>query len=134
MNKTDGGVKMRYLAMLFINEADVPASDAERQRVMDQYVRFSEDARQAGVFVAGEALQPVETATVVRTLENGPSITDGPFTETKEAIAGFYLLECDNLDQAIEWASKIPAARHGAVEVRPVFGSVCEPEAGVAGQ
>ena len=112
---------MRYLAMIFANEPDAPPSDEERQQMFDQYVRFNRDARHAGVFLGGEALQPGETATVVRMMEDGASVTDGPFTETREAISGFYMFECENLDQAIEWAARIPAARQGAIEVRPIL-------------
>lgn len=112
---------MRYLAMIFANVMDEPATDEERQDMFDQYARFNRDAREAGVFLGGEALQSGETATVVRMMESGASVTDGPFTESKEAIAGFYMLDCENLDQAIEWAARIPAARVGAIEVRPIL-------------
>lgn len=112
---------MRYLAMIFTDEEDSSPSDEERRRLFDEYVRFNRDARQAGVFLGGEALQPGETATVVKMMESGASVSDGPFTESKEAIAGFYMLECENLDQAIEWAARIPAARQGAIEVRPIL-------------
>ncbi len=112
---------MRYLAMIFPGEPDLSSSDEERRHVFDQYVRFNRDAKHAGVFLGGEALQPGETATVVRMMEDGASVTDGPFTESREAIAGFYMFECENLDQAIEWAARIPAARHGAIEVRPIL-------------
>ena len=112
---------MRYLAMIFAKDPDAPRSGEERRHIFDQYVRFNRDARHAGVFLSGEALQPGETATVVRMMEDGASVTDGPFTESKESVAGFYMFECENLDQAIEWAARIPAARHGAIEVRPIL-------------
>lgn len=112
---------MRYLAMIFATESDERLSDAERQQYFAQFARFNRDAKEAGIFLGGEALQPGETATVVRMMENGASVTDGPFIETKEAIAGFYMLNCENLDQAIEWAARIPAARYGAIEVRPIL-------------
>ena len=88
--------------------------------MMDQYARFNQEARDAGVFVSGEALQPSITATVIRMMESGLEMSDGTFIDASEVLAGFYMLECDNLDQAIEWSAKIPAARHGAIEVRPV--------------
>lgn len=112
---------MRYMAMIVVARSDRSQTDNERRRMMDGYARFNREARDAGVFLAGEALQPVETATVVRVMESGPVVTDGPFTEANQALGGFYLLECENLDQAIEWAAKIPDARGGAIEVRPIL-------------
>ncbi len=112
---------MRYLAMIFVNQTDEPVTDAERRQMFEQHSRFDEDAKEARVFLGGGALQPGDTATVVRMMENGTNVTDGPFTETKEVVAGFYVLDCENLDQAIEWAARIPAARYGAVEVRPIL-------------
>ena len=112
---------MRYLAMIFVSEGGPAFSGKERQELTNEYLQFDRDAKDAGVYLGGEALQSAETATVVRMLESGAFVTDGPFGESKETIAGFYVLECENLDQAIEWASKIPAARKGAIEVRPVM-------------
>ena len=112
---------MRYMAMIVVARSDRPQTDIERCWRMDEYARFNRDAREAGVLIGGEALQSAETATLVRVMESGPVVTDGPFTEAKEALGGFYLLECENLDQAIEWAAKIPDARGGAVEVRPIL-------------
>lgn len=80
----------------------------------------AEGLRKTGVVVAAEALQPIETATSVRLRNGQVLITDGPFAETKEQLAGFYLVEADNLDEAIRIASTIPPVREGTVEVRPV--------------
>ena len=112
---------MRYMAMIVVARTDQPQSHEVLNQMMDEYARFNRDAKEAGVFLSGEALQPAETATVVRMMENGPTVTDGPFTEANEVLGGFYLLECENLDQAIEWAAKIPDARGGAIEVRPIL-------------
>ena len=71
--------------------------------------------------LAGDALEPTETATTVRVQDDEVLTTDGPFAETKEQLGGYYLIEAGTLDEAIEWASKIPGARHGSVEVRPVM-------------
>jgi hypothetical protein len=82
---------------------------------------FGKEAMDAGVFLAGEGLQPVDTARTVRGgRDEERVVTDGPFAETKEQIGGFYLLECENLDQALEWAKRVPI-RDGAIEVRPVM-------------
>ena len=85
------------------------------------YARLTEEMRAAGVFRGGEGLQPVTTATTVRVPNGERLVTDGPFAETKEQLAGFYVLDCKDLDEAIEWAAKIPGAKDGCVEVRPVI-------------
>ena len=112
---------MRYIAIIFGAETEPPVDDAEWRKLLDEYVKFNDEARSAGVFRGGEALQPTDTATVVRAMEQGTVLADGPFTEADEPILGFYMLECENLDQAIEWAAKIPHARKGAIEVRPAL-------------
>jgi len=81
---------------------------------------FGETIREAGHYVGGEALHPIHTATTVRVRNGKTSMTDGPFAETKEHLAGFYLIEAKNLDEAIQIASRIPPARVGSIEVRPV--------------
>jgi hypothetical protein len=112
---------MRYLALLYGDE-NVVVSDEEQQEVMAAYVAFGEEGGKAGVLTGvGEALQPTSTATTVRVRDGETVTTDGPFAETKEQLGGFYLFECDNLDQAIEWAAKVPAAKDGSVEVRPIM-------------
>ena len=88
---------------------------------MAAYGAFGEEARQAGVMVGGEGLEPTSAATTVRVRDGERLLSDGPFAETKEQLGGFYLLECDSLDEAIEWAAKIPGASSGSVEVRPVM-------------
>jgi hypothetical protein len=115
---------MQYMCLLFIDEnAAANASDAERGEIFAAYGAFTEEVKAAGVFKGGDPLQPVSTATVVRAPDGGaPVTTDGPYAETKEQLGGYYLLECKDLDEAIEWAAKIPAARFGgAVEVRPIM-------------
>ena len=114
---------MRYLAMIFTDKPDSVSSEQDRQTLFNEYVRFNRDAKEAGVFLGGEALRSGETATVVKMMESGARVSDGPFDDVTEAITGFYMLECENLDQAIEWAARIPAARNGAIEVRPVLES-----------
>ena len=88
---------------------------------MGRWDAYTESLRDAGAFVAGEGLQDSPTATTIRIQSDGERVvTDGPFAETKEQIGGFYLIECDDLDQALEWAKKIPLPA-GAIEVRPVM-------------
>ena len=93
----------------------------EGQAMNEAYFKVTEEMRQSGAFLAGEGLQPVSTATTVRVPNGERVVTDGPFAETKETLGGFYLLECKDLDEAIDWAAKIPGAVTGCVEVRPVI-------------
>lgn len=105
---------MKYLCLVYMEEstlADVP--DAE-------CLAFGEMLQESGQRIAAEALQPVRTATTVRVRNGSVSVTDGPFAETKEQLAGFYLVEARDLNDAIRVASKIPPARVGSIEVRPI--------------
>jgi hypothetical protein len=113
---------MQYMLLIYQNEklgADVP--EARQQEVFAEWMSYSEDMKKAGVMKAGDPLQPVATATSVRVRGGKRTTTDGPFAETKEQLGGYYLIECKDLDEAIRWAEKCPAARDGTVEVRPVM-------------
>jgi hypothetical protein len=92
----------------------------EADAMMGEYFGFTDSIRKSGQYVAGEALEPVHTATTVRVRNGKISTTDGPFAETKEQLGGFYLIEAKDLNEAIQVAAKIPSARLGSVEVRPV--------------
>ncbi len=105
---------MKYLCLVYGEEKKFDAMPDE------ECVAFDEELRSRGQCVASEALQPVETATMVRVRNGKVSVTDGPFAETKEQLAGFYLIEARDLNDAIQMASKIPPARVGSVEVRPI--------------
>lgn len=108
-----------YAAIIYTDDLDWTAP--EHADVMGEYGEFS--AAAAAIMRGGAALYPTATATTVRVTEKGgtPVATDGPYAETKEALTGFFLLECADLDEAIAAAAKIPAAWNGAVEVRPVI-------------
>lgn len=93
----------------------------EREAVYDRYRAFADDARAAGIMVGGAELGPTRDATTVRVREADTLVTDGPYAEVKEALGGYFVLECDSLDDAVEWAARIPGAEHGAVEVRPIY-------------
>jgi hypothetical protein len=113
---------MRYMLSIFVNEADLAQhSESEMQQLYAEYGKFSEEAQQRGLMLSGEALQPTVTATTVRVRDGETVITDGPFAETKEQFGGFYLLNCKDLEEAIEMAAKIPGAKFGTVEIRPVI-------------
>jgi hypothetical protein len=112
---------MRYLCLIYNDEKNVSTmSKPELDGLMGEYFAFTEDIRKKGHYVAGEALQEVQTATTVRVRNGKVSTTDGPFAETKEQLGGFYLIEARDLNDAIQVASKIPSARMGSIEVRPV--------------
>jgi hypothetical protein len=96
-------------------------SESDTQAFFGAYMKFSNDVKESGKLVAGDALQPVATATTVRVRDGKTLTTDGPFAETKEQLGGYYLLECKDLDEAIAWAAKIPSSKHGSVEVRPIM-------------
>ena len=112
---------MRYLALIYTPESTATPSDGEVQQMMAEYGDFTEMIRQRGAFLGGEALQSSSNATTVRLRDGQLSTTDGPFAETKEQLGGYYLLECKDLDEAIDLAGKIPGARFGAIEVRPIM-------------
>lgn len=112
----------RYAALIYSAEPTEPPSEEEMATVMAEYVEFGENAKD--VLGGGEALHDTSTATTVR-VEGGKGgeivTTDGPFAETKEALGGFYLITASDLDDAIKWASQIPGAWYGSVEVRPIM-------------
>jgi hypothetical protein len=113
---------VKYLCTIYGDESgwnDV--TPEQMSAVMDAYFAFSREGERAGVIVAGEGLERSTAATTVRVRDGERVLSDGPFAETKEQLGGFYLLECANLDEAIEWAAKIPGAATGSVEVRPVM-------------
>src|SRR5690349_3087583 len=102
-------------------EADARRSEEERNAIWEAYGAYSADVYGRGVAKGGEALQPVTMATTVRVRNGDVLKTDGPYVETKEQLGGFYLMECGDLDEAIELASKLPSATYGSIEIRPVI-------------
>ena len=112
---------MQFMLLIYDNEATWDSmSEQDRSAVMGEYFAYTEELRSSGKYVAGDALQPVSTAKSVRIREGDPSTTDGPFAETKEVLGGYYLVDVDSEEEAIEWAKKIPSARFGTIEVRPI--------------
>ena len=114
---------MRYLLLIQIDEKGTEdKSPEEMAPVMDAWYKYTDDLQKSGAWLAGEALQPTATATTVRVQRDRTLTTDGPYAEVKEQLGGFYMIEAENLDQAIEWAAKMPhMAGGGAVEVRPIM-------------
>ena len=116
----------RYAALIYAAEQnDTDTNPEQWAAIMAEYNTFGETAGAAGVLGGGEALQPTSTATTVHVTggaKGGDTVTtDGPFAETKEALGGFYILDCKDLDEALHWAAQIPGAWHGRVEVRPLI-------------
>jgi len=111
---------MKYLCMISAEQVmeDMPAADAQRH--FQEYAEFTADIRGSGHFLGANRLQPVATATSVRVRNGRVQVTDGPFAETREQIGGYYLIEAADLNDAIQVAARIPGARFGTVEVRPV--------------
>jgi len=113
---------MKYLCLIYDDEKKMDAmTKGDAEAFMGEYFAFTESIRKSGHYVAGEALQPVQTATTLRTRNGRLSTTDGPFAETKEQLGGFYLVEARDLNEAIQVAQRIPSVKTGSVEVRPVM-------------
>lgn len=113
---------MRYLCMIYDDEKTwASMSKEDSGAYMGEYFAFTEGIKKSGHYVGGEALQPVSTATTVRVRNGKMSTTDGPFAETKEQLGGYYLIEARDLNDAIQVAAKIPSARLGSIEVRPIM-------------
>jgi hypothetical protein len=112
---------VQYMALIYASEASWEAlSGADRASVMERYGSFVRDAREAGVMAGGDELASTSDATTVRIREGDTLVSDGPYAEVKEALGGYFLLECSSFEEALDWAARIPAAERGAVEVRPV--------------
>jgi hypothetical protein len=111
---------MRYALLVSIEETeDLSDDDAARQYA--EFMAFQDEMEARGVLISRERLRPTSLATTVRVRDEGLVVADGPFAETKEQIAGFYIIECEDLDEAVEIAARNPGARYGTIEVRPVW-------------
>jgi hypothetical protein len=112
---------MRYMLLIYDRETDwASLSDKERGDMYQQYAAFTDGIRKSGHHRAGDQLQPIANATTVRVKNGKPVSTDGPFAETREQLGGYYIIEAKNLDEATEIASRVPSARMGSIEVRPI--------------
>ena len=113
---------MRYMCLIYNDETQETARpEAEQAEVLERYFAFTNEVREAGVMERGDPLMPTDTATTVRVRDGRITNTDGPFAETKEQLGGYYILDCENLDQALGYAAKIPGASYGCIEVRPIM-------------
>lgn len=112
---------MRYVLLIYGNEADYAnLSQEEQASIFKGYGDFTEEVSSRGIFNGGEPLMPTSSATTVRVRDGKLLTTDGPFAETREQLGGYYILDCKNLDEAIELAARIPGARDGSIEIRPI--------------
>jgi hypothetical protein len=113
---------MQYLLMIYGNEAKMLAAsqEAANQR-MAAYGAYTEAMKKAGVYLGGNRLKPTSSASNVRVTDGKTQVLDGPYVETKEQLAGYYLIDVSDLDAALSWAARCPGASHGAMEVRPIW-------------
>lgn len=113
---------MKYLCLIYDEEKKLAAMPkADMDAFMGQYFAFTEEVKKSGHYIGGNPLQPVHTATTVRVRDGKVSTTDGPFAETKEQLGGYYLIEARDLNDAVQVASRIPSAKIGSIEVRPIM-------------
>ena len=113
---------MQYLLLIYSDEKIwANMSESEINKTMQAYVDYSKELAASGALLGGSELAPVSTATTVRVRNGKLLTTDGPFAETKEQLGGYYLIDVPNLDEAIKWASKIPSAQGGSIEIRPLI-------------
>jgi hypothetical protein len=112
---------MRYMLLISSHKDQAPPLKTEMETLVQGHVRFGEKLRAAGKYVAAERLRPDSEASRIRVKAGQRQVMDGPFAETKEALGGFYLIECDTREEAVEWAKQIPLREGGVVEVRPVW-------------
>jgi hypothetical protein len=118
---------MQYALLIHTDEQIWPSlNEDDRNALVAEYGSYTQELRDAGVMLGGDALQPTQTATTVRVRDGETLTTDGPFAETKEQFGGYYLIDVASLDEALEWAAKIPGARTGSIEVRPVMPTMAE--------
>jgi hypothetical protein len=111
---------MQYMLLIYTDDAEQELDEAGLRALYQEYFRLSDDLRSQQKLISSEELAPVTTATTVQVRSGDTLVTDGPFAETKETLGGYYLIEADSLDEAIEWAARIPSVRNGKVEIRPV--------------
>lgn len=113
---------MKYMMLIYANYSERQQLTPEEFRAENQaWLDFRAEVQAAGVFVANDGLAPASDATTVRVRDGKTLIADGPFAETHEQLGGYFMLDCENLDEALKWAAKIPGAKFGTIEVRPIW-------------
>lgn len=113
---------MQYLLMIYCAEGVGPQpGDPEFGDFINEYMNLTSELEERGIFLGGQPLEDSSSATTVRVRDGDTRLSDGPFAETKEVLGGYFLLDCNNLDEALECAARIPTARYGSIEVRPIL-------------
>src|SRR5579859_1749447 len=113
---------MKYMLMAYVNETDwTRMTEAQQQQGMAAYMAYSEALTNAGVLAGSNRLQPASASTTVKVASGKTQVLDGPYVDTKEQLGGYFLIDVADLDAAISWAARCPAAGHGAVEIRPIW-------------
>jgi hypothetical protein len=125
-NSARRATTMQYMLLIYHNEANRPGA-AEEAKLMEEYRAFTQEIVRTGKFKAGDRLESSATATTVRVRDGRTTTFDGPFAETKEQLGGYYIVEANDLDEAIAIAARIPGARWGSIEVRPVANMTARP-------
>jgi hypothetical protein len=126
-SNTQGDKQMKYLLLIYQNEKEWAAhTEAEVQKIYQEYGQLRQELTASGNFIGGSQLHPIATASSVRVRDGKPLTTDGPFAETHEQLGGYFLVEAKNLDEALAIAARIPSAREGTIEVRPIVERTAE--------
>lgn len=113
---------MKYLLLMYWNQSETPEYTPEEQRELQRaWLDYNKEAKDAGVLIDTNGLAPATSATTIRVRDGKTLTTDGPFAETHEQMGGYYVLDCADLDEAIRWAERIPAAKQGSIEIRPLW-------------
>ncbi|MCA9883945.1 MAG: YciI family protein [Anaerolineae bacterium] len=115
---------MKYMLLMYANENSAPESPEEQQALGQEWYGLMQEAQESGILLSNNGFAPVANSTTVRVRDGKTVTTDGPFAETHEQLGGFFLVDCENLDDAIAWAAKIPHARYGSVEIRPLWSEI----------
>jgi hypothetical protein len=111
---------MKYMLLLYADESKMPQTAEEQQAIAPSWYALGKELEAAGVLLSNHGLDPIANATTVRVKDGKTLVADGPFAETHEQLGGYYIVDCNDLDEAIRWAEKIPSAKYGSIEVRPL--------------
>ena len=111
---------MKYMLLLYADESKMPQTAEEQQAIAPAWYALGKELEAAGVLLSNHGLDPIANATTVRVKDGKTLVADGPFAETHEQLGGYYIVDCNDLDEAIRWAGKIPSAKYGSIEVRPL--------------
>lgn len=113
---------MKYMLLIHADQAEMlRATEEDQRRMLGAYLAYTEALKGAGAYISGERLQPPSASTTVRVRDDRTNVLDGPYADSKEQLAGFYMIEAPDLDAALAWAARCPGAAHGTIEVRPIW-------------